>query len=368
MVWAKFSDDYNDDPRIIEVGPLAATLHARAIIYCCRHLTDGKISEKQCDHVLNWDLESGIYREFVSNRTLLGLLCDAGLFRRTSDPNVYEINEFLKYNPSKREVVGRRKQDAKRQKKARKRRAKTTQKHAESLHFPNSNGDKDRHGGIRLDSERIPSGVVADSARNPSVPYPAPIDLNRSDRAKPRGLEPTALTPDLLDYDALIRAGRAKFGQAPLPKTASAIRERTPVTRDELAALLASRGRRWAYVPKVLDSWRQAGNLGRPLAAHTAEKRTGRPESDIAWQQVLAWASNPAHAPESDRAREAVRRMGGRQALARRNARELETKGKAEFLAIWRDMEAQNPENPTQVAPHLLDVLHSVDAETAMPH
>jgi hypothetical protein len=44
MGWARFDDGYSDHPKILEAGPWAELLDMRAIIYCARYDTDGRLT------------------------------------------------------------------------------------------------------------------------------------------------------------------------------------------------------------------------------------------------------------------------------------------------------------------------------------
>ena len=43
MTWAKLTDTFNDDPVLLGLPRGVRLLHVEAIVWCCKHETDGRI-------------------------------------------------------------------------------------------------------------------------------------------------------------------------------------------------------------------------------------------------------------------------------------------------------------------------------------
>lgn len=119
-MWAKLSDGFHDDPRILAVGLEGAGMFASALSYSARHLTDGVVPH-----------------EWVATRATPGLLerleAQALLIRR--DDGSYEVSGYLNYNPSRQTATARREKD-------RTRKSALGQKGNEARHgTPDSNDD-----------------------------------------------------------------------------------------------------------------------------------------------------------------------------------------------------------------------------------
>jgi hypothetical protein len=97
MPWAGLDDLFYDDPRTIEVGNLAAGVYARALSYCCRHLTDGKLPAKVLAGIVGDD-----------DPTVIDRLVSARFLRRKGDG--FELVDFLNWNPTRESVLRRREQ------------------------------------------------------------------------------------------------------------------------------------------------------------------------------------------------------------------------------------------------------------------
>jgi hypothetical protein len=184
MPWVKIDDDFNEHPKALAVGPLAQLLYLRSIIYSSRYLTDGRITHEAVDHLVTWNLhgrdqvrlrplvdgdgadESGTatnpgYIDLDSrfsgddpgwivpeNRFLALRLVDAGLWE--ADPVGFVIHDFLKYNPSREEVLAQR---------------------AERAASGRKGGIKS---GVRRRSKREANAKLNEANANP-VPVPVPL-------------------------------------------------------------------------------------------------------------------------------------------------------------------------------------------------
>lgn len=113
MAWAKFDDSFYDHPKVMEVldtEPMAMVLHVRAITYCARHRTDGKLRPNVVEHLV--PLQS-------DREAQVKALIDTGLWY--DHEGHFYVHDYLDYNPSREETDERRKQDRDRQRARRKR-------------------------------------------------------------------------------------------------------------------------------------------------------------------------------------------------------------------------------------------------------
>lgn len=105
MPWVRIDDQFPDHPKIVAAGPAAAWLHVTALCYCNRLLTNGFIPADQ------------VPRLVPGASKLIDRLVNARLWHRTTRDGVdgYEIHDFLKYQPSRDEVLAERQKNADRQ-------------------------------------------------------------------------------------------------------------------------------------------------------------------------------------------------------------------------------------------------------------
>lgn len=95
MPWVRIDDRYSEHPKIIAGGPLAVALQIRALCYCARNLTDGKLS-RGIVAMMTHDL--GDFGAADMERV--------GLWDRTSDGWV--VHDYLEYNPSRKRIESER--------------------------------------------------------------------------------------------------------------------------------------------------------------------------------------------------------------------------------------------------------------------
>ncbi len=91
MGWARFDDQYTDNPKILEAGPWAELLDMRAIIYCARMETDGLISRAALKRISH-----GIPK--AAERVTM--LLEVGRWT-VNEGGGWWIHDYLAYNPSK---------------------------------------------------------------------------------------------------------------------------------------------------------------------------------------------------------------------------------------------------------------------------
>lgn len=95
MTWAKFDDNYTDNPKVEEAGPWAELLDMRAIIHCARHETDGFVSRPALRR---------LGRDIPKVMSKVERLVEVGRWELA--PDGWWVHDFLVYNPSKAQREG----------------------------------------------------------------------------------------------------------------------------------------------------------------------------------------------------------------------------------------------------------------------
>ena len=116
MAWVKLDDLFPQHPKIVRLSDAAYRLHVDALCYCSNQLTDGYVPQ-------------GFTRGRPA-KAVKELLVE--LWEPTEEG--YLIHDYLAYNPSRKEVLDKKKKDAERK-------------------------------GIHFDSARNPNGKKAESLR-----------------------------------------------------------------------------------------------------------------------------------------------------------------------------------------------------------
>ena len=96
MTWAKLCDVILDHPKCLDAGEDATNLFIRSIVWCSKHLTDGRVPR-------------GALRVMTSRgdaEDLAALLVSAGLWEERD--GAWWVHDFLDYNPSRAEATDRR--------------------------------------------------------------------------------------------------------------------------------------------------------------------------------------------------------------------------------------------------------------------
>jgi hypothetical protein len=94
VTWIKLDDAFDQHPKLVEVGPLAAWLYVRGLCYANRNLTDGRISRAVARELAG--------RGPKGQRLVVALLA-ARLWETTTEG--YAIHDFLEYQPSRADVM-----------------------------------------------------------------------------------------------------------------------------------------------------------------------------------------------------------------------------------------------------------------------
>lgn len=98
MSWVRLDDKFPGHPKVKAAGKTAAWLHVAGLCYCAQHLTDGKLSESS---LVGLGQFSGAQARKLAER-----LVEVGLWERNGTG--YAIHDYLAYNPSKKDVEGKR--------------------------------------------------------------------------------------------------------------------------------------------------------------------------------------------------------------------------------------------------------------------
>jgi len=103
MAWVRLDDEFHNHPKVALLGDMtlpAVGLHALALCWCNSYLTDGFVPEGQITKLcgdLTMLLPQGKPDPIVM------ALVDAGLWEETNGG--YFIHDYLKYQPSRYEVM-----------------------------------------------------------------------------------------------------------------------------------------------------------------------------------------------------------------------------------------------------------------------
>ena len=137
-MWVKVDDHFDEHPKLQKAGPLAVALWLAGLAYCNRNLTDGKIPRAKAETLWSWTwwdepketgecrevtagITSGYWGDDVTSDYVIGRLIDAGLWEDRGD--YYHVHDYLKYQPSKVDVLRERETNSLRQQRFRERNA-----------------------------------------------------------------------------------------------------------------------------------------------------------------------------------------------------------------------------------------------------
>jgi len=98
-MWARIEDTYHENPKVLSVSHAARWMHVASITWCSKYLTDGVIPRRMA-----WRL--GAEDETSTPNQWIDELLRAGLWEKHGDD--YLVHDFLEYNPSREEVLERR--------------------------------------------------------------------------------------------------------------------------------------------------------------------------------------------------------------------------------------------------------------------
>ena len=108
MAWARIDDGFYDHPKILGIWqrcPAAVGLHVRAIAYCSKHLTDGRIPKGAVESL------SPVQRDRDEQiETLITL----GAWYWDEGSETFVIHDYEDYQPTRAEVAEKRQKDRER--------------------------------------------------------------------------------------------------------------------------------------------------------------------------------------------------------------------------------------------------------------
>lgn len=181
MPWAKFDDGFDDSDETDLIGPEGVCMFVCSITWCSRNLTDGMIPEGRVKRLLGY------------TTTALALLIQYRWWVQV--PGGYQVRNYLKYNPSKEQVLKERAQAAARKDEWKKRHANGLQ---DDMGDATGNDcDTDATNAIQnAPGNAVPSGVpsgVPNSERTHPTRIPYPVS-RIPDTPKPPTVETEPVT------------------------------------------------------------------------------------------------------------------------------------------------------------------------------
>ena len=105
MAWARIDDGFVDHPKVLRIWdrcPAAIGLHVRAIAYCSKHLTDGRIPRVAVTAL------SPVQRDRDEQT---GALLDLGAWYWDEGEDTFVIHDYEDYQPTRAEVAEKRQKD-----------------------------------------------------------------------------------------------------------------------------------------------------------------------------------------------------------------------------------------------------------------
>jgi len=111
-MWARLDDAILDNPKIIEAGALGFALHVAAITWCARNLSDGFIPKRRVGQLLDLtslhvsEATEAQVRHAVTAADVAADLARIGLWHDRG--RMWELHDYLDYNPPRERVLARR--------------------------------------------------------------------------------------------------------------------------------------------------------------------------------------------------------------------------------------------------------------------
>jgi hypothetical protein len=116
MPWARFDDSAYDHPKLLAVSPAAGWLWFLSILYSNRHSLDGRLEPALARRLAaRCDDQTQMLGD---EHPLIRELCQRRLWERVEGGG-YMIHDYLKYQPSRRETLKRRRDAARRARRSR---------------------------------------------------------------------------------------------------------------------------------------------------------------------------------------------------------------------------------------------------------
>ena len=96
MPWARLDDAMLDNVKVVAAGAAGFAMHVAGILYCARNLTDGMIPAAKVATLLDCRPLRQAPEKIAARLVELGLWHERG--------GVYEVHDYLAYNPSRAQV------------------------------------------------------------------------------------------------------------------------------------------------------------------------------------------------------------------------------------------------------------------------
>lgn len=276
MAWVKIDDHFDEHPKMAAAGPLGMAMQIAALCYCNRHLTDGMVPTTVARRLIDLDGMSLSWSQVADALVASGVWerCDGG----------YLVHDYLKFQPSREEVLAERES-------ARNRMA--------EVRAGKGKGNKQgRSPEVRLNKSK--------GSASP-VPVPGPVPVPEEHRDIPTsyptgtssGESPAALavaegsaTVEQADprslavecYDALKSAGKVPDDQGWVGRAIGRIKKLTPAARIIVADVVS-----WASLdgqPGYLGAWITECDFPQLLRAY--RDRNAQPRASPANQERTA--------------------------------------------------------------------------------
>lgn len=213
MPWFKVDDGFYDHPKVLELDMAARGLWVMAGAYCARHLTDGVITGRQIKVI------GGTQKQAEK-------LVAAGLWNADDAPpsaRRYAFNDWREFQPTRDDVLSKRREDAERKRLARgvKRNKQQERKNVRA------DVQADSEAPSALPGLRAPSALPDPARPDPSqnrvtVSQPSNGDLGAGEKAGALSLDELADATRRARQagisDTAIKAGTQEFERHPHPK------------------------------------------------------------------------------------------------------------------------------------------------------
>lgn len=235
MAWARIDDKFLDNPKVRKAGKEATYLYLSALVYSSSQLTEGFISDEALGLVA--------FKGFIRNElTHAKTLVDCGLWDRIRGG--YTIHDYLEYNPTKAEIE---------QARAKKAAAGSKGGQATAQALAQARAQADAEARAQAESQQ-------DGSINPSHPIPIP-NPSKEDAAATiiNGKYPelyaqycgiSEVTPQIQKaIDAAVNTYSIGW------------------VRDAIQEGISHQAEKFAYVNKVLTTWKSSGRNGKSKPA-----------------------------------------------------------------------------------------------------
>ena len=230
MAWTRIDDEFRTNIKIRKAGPDGVLLYLFGLVYCNTNLTDGYI-----DNVFLPQILADAFCK--TPKATVKKLIDCGLWIEIEGG--YQVNDFLEYNFSKEEVEKRRQAKV----------------------------EAGRKGGLSTTGSKLPSEdeaeFITDAQADAQAKFkPIPISHNPSPNPQKNPTNPSSSIAEKSDDDDLY--SRYETISVCTPEVRKAIDRAADSygaawVKDAIAEAVNHEAKSFAYVAKVLASWKANG-------------------------------------------------------------------------------------------------------------